>query len=77
MRPIREIKKERINLDIHPEIKELIKDVQARICADSMGEVIRRAVFVYDALLSAQSEGDEIILKKKGSGDAPRQLMLF
>jgi hypothetical protein len=77
MRPAREVKKERVNLDIHPEVKELIKDVQARICADSMGEVIRRAVFVYGALLSAQSEGDEILLKKKCSSEAPRQLMLF
>lgn len=76
MRQAREIAKTRINLDIHPEVKELIQDVQGRIFADSMGEVIRRAVIIYDRLLAAQSEGDEILLKKKDS-DQPRQLMLF
>lgn len=75
-RPARVVKKIRVNLDMHPDVKEQVEALKERLNADSMGEVIRRAVAVYQILLDA-NDGDEMVLLKTKKSIAPaRQLIL-
>ncbi len=56
-RPIRDQERVRLNLAIAPEVKERLDALQARTHADSMAEVFRRALAVYDTLLSKHEQG--------------------
>jgi len=55
-RPPREVSKVRVNLDLHPEVKTLLEEVRDEIHADSMSEVVRRAVLAYRKLLDEGKE---------------------
>jgi hypothetical protein len=57
--------KERLNLDMHPDIKALVLDLQRRRNADSMSEIIRRAVQVLETLQTEQEKGSVIILRDR------------
>ncbi|MGF6603301.1 hypothetical protein P3T23_008055 [Paraburkholderia sp. GAS448] len=65
MRPPRKRPKTRLNLDMHPEVKEQLEKLRDRIHADSMGEVIRRALAVYDYLHCEQSNGATMVIRTR------------
>lgn len=69
------VKKTRVNMDMHPEIKALVLDIQERTSADSMSEVVRRAVKLYDLMLTEHTNGSELLIKPKLG--LTRQLLLF
>ena len=69
------VKKTRVNMDVHPEIKALVLDLQERTSADSMSEVVRRAVKLYDLMLTEHANGSELLIKPKLG--LTRQLLLF
>lgn len=74
-RPAREVKKVRVNLDMHPDVKAEIEALRDRLGADSMGEVIRRSVQFVSKVIEAQDGGGTLLIKPK-IGFA-QQLMLF
>ena len=47
----------RLNLALTPAVKERLADLQGRIEADTMTEVIRRALAVYERILELDEEG--------------------
>lgn len=65
MRPARKQPKVRLNLDMSVEVKEQIETLRDRTHADSMGEVIRRALAVYDYLHSEQADGSHLLIRTK------------
>ena len=68
-RPVREVAKIRINLDMPLAVKDRITDIRDQTNADSMGEVIRRAVTVYDLILSEQALGNTVVIRSPSNGD--------
>jgi hypothetical protein len=74
-RPAPEVKRERLNLDLHPDVKARIQSIQKRMGADSVTEVVRRMATLTEKLLDAEENGDTILLRPK-LGMA-RQLVLF
>ena len=68
--------KVRMSMDAHEEVRELIIDLRDRTHADSMYEVVRRAVKVYD-LLERESEGGLAVVTVRQKGQKDRELMIF
>lgn len=50
-RPARKTAKVRLNLDMSPDMKDRLESLREKTAADSMSEVIRRAVTCYDYLV--------------------------
>jgi hypothetical protein len=59
------MEKYRFNLELSPGAKSQLEDLQRRIEAASLTEVVRRALAVYDALQKYHSENWEIVLRNK------------
>jgi hypothetical protein len=57
--------KSRLDLNLPQAVRERITKLQDHTGAESMTEVIRRALSVYDALVSATADGDEIIVRSR------------
>lgn len=63
-RPARNEAKVRLNLELPERVRERLERVRVMSEADSLTEVIRRALSVYDALLtSALEEGSKVVLR--------------
>ncbi|WP_247539158.1 ribbon-helix-helix protein, CopG family [Ralstonia pseudosolanacearum] len=69
MRPARKQPKVRLNLDMTVEVKEQIEALRDRTHADSMSEVIRRALAVYDFLLTETAEGSDTIIRTRDGSE--------
>lgn len=65
MRPARRQPKVRLNLDMTVEAKEQLERIPDEVHADSMGEVIRRALPVCDYLHSEQANGAHLLIRTK------------
>ena len=65
MRPARKQPKVRLNLDMPVEVKEQIEALRDRMRAESMSEVIRRALAVYDYLQSEQADGSHLVIRTR------------
>ena len=63
MRQARTQPKIRINLDMHEEVKAQLEDIRDRTNADSMGEVVRRAVALYGFLLQEKQKGSALRMR--------------
>jgi Arc/MetJ-type ribon-helix-helix transcriptional regulator len=61
--PIQKRPKVRLNLDISPEAKEQIEGLRERTHSDSMSEVVRRALAVYDFLWTQKDDGATTIVR--------------
>lgn len=48
MRTARTIKKVRLNLDMAPSVKKKMESLRDRLSADSLSEVVRRAIIAYE-----------------------------
>ena len=62
-RPKRTAPSTRLNLEMHAEVRTRLEWIKDEIHADSLAEVIRKAVAVYDALLTATREGGTVIVR--------------
>ena len=58
-------KKERLHLIMPPETREKIDDIQERIRATTMSEVIRRSLSLLDILTREQAKGSSIYVRGK------------
>ena len=74
MRPEKKLPKVRLNLDMPVEVKEKIEALRDTNGIESLSEVVRRALAIYDLVMSAQAEGTAIIFKPK---EGPEQHMRF
>lgn len=54
--------KVRINVDLTIKGKELLEDLQIRSEASSLIEVIRRAIALYDLVITHKTRGSQIVL---------------
>ncbi|MGF6264389.1 Arc/MetJ-type ribon-helix-helix transcriptional regulator [Paraburkholderia youngii] len=75
MRPARKQPKVRLNLDMSVEVKEQIEGLRDRTHADSMSEVIRRALALYDFMLTQKEGGATVVLRASDGTDT--RLPLF
>ena len=66
--------KVRLNLEVSPTVRDRLEYLQKESEAESMTEVIRRALAVYELLLAHRGAGGEVLLRS--SGDPDRQLVL-
>jgi len=60
-----EPKSDRLNCRVNPHLLETIEGIRVQIHSDTATEVVRRAVYLYEMLLSAQDRGTELILRQK------------
>lgn len=74
-RPARKQPKVRLNLDMPEEIKEQLEELRDLTHADSMSEVVRRALAVYDFLLLEKSAGGVTFIRDKDGKE--RELFLI
>ncbi|WP_269764923.1 ribbon-helix-helix protein, CopG family [Burkholderia ubonensis] len=75
MRPARKQPKVRLNLDMSVQVKEQIEALRDRMHADSMSEVIRRALAVCDFVMTQQEQGATVVLRSVDGTDT--RLPLF
>jgi Arc/MetJ-type ribon-helix-helix transcriptional regulator len=75
MRPARKQPKVRLNLDMPVEVKEQIEALRDRMRAESMSEVIRRALAICDFVLTQQEQGATVLLRSSDGADT--RLPLF
>lgn len=64
----------RLNLQIAETVRRRLEDLRGRSEADSLVEVIRRALVLYEALLDAKDEEASIILRT--SDGRERELLI-
>ncbi|AEA66096.1 hypothetical protein bgla_4p3490 (plasmid) [Burkholderia gladioli BSR3] len=57
------------------EVKEQIEALRDRMRADSMSEVIRRALAVYDFMLTQQEAGAIVVLRSSDGSDTRLPLL--
>ena len=53
----------RLNLDLSPNVKSQLEDLQDRTDASSFVEVIRRALSVYDLVVTQEEESGKIVFE--------------
>jgi len=70
-----DVEKERLNLDLHPAVKAQLLDLKERTKADSMSEVVRRAIELYDLVMSTQEKGGKLIIKENPG--FPREIRIL
>lgn len=74
-RQARKQAKVRLNLDLPEEVKERLEVIREQTHADSMSEVIRRALAVYDFLSIEKLNGATLIVR--GADGSEKQLELL
>lgn len=62
-RPKQEQEKRKLTLELSLPVRERLTSLQQRSEADSLTEVIRRSLALYDLLLAARDNGEEIIIR--------------
>ena len=55
--------KRKLTLELSLPVRERLTSLQQRSEADSLTEVIRRSLALYDLLLAARDNGEEIIIR--------------
>jgi uncharacterized secreted protein with C-terminal beta-propeller domain len=68
-RPKHTEEKVRLNLDLPKSIRERIERVRTMIEADSLTEVVRRSISLFEALIEFKSEGARIIIRNKNGSE--------
>jgi len=74
-RPVKTKGRSRLSLELHECVRERLEGLRHETSADSLTEVIRNALAVYDALISAaRQSGDRVIIRKPDGTE--RELVL-
>ena len=55
-------------------VREKLEELRDEMCADSLTEVIRRSLAVYDLLWNESSKGTRVYLRRQGEQE--RELLL-
>ena len=67
-------KKTRLSIELPPRLRARLEQVKTVSEADSLSEVIRRALAVYDHLWSEKAKGGELIIR---NDDGEKTLILL
>ncbi|MCP4550401.1 MAG: ribbon-helix-helix protein, CopG family [bacterium] len=68
--------KTRLNLEVTRSVRERLNRLLDLCEAESLTEVIRRALATYEALLEQQASGSEIVIRPKDGGGKERVLLV-
>ena len=60
-------------LELHERVRKILEELQTRTHADSLTEVLRRAVFLYQRLMDKVESGCRIVAR---AGDEERELII-
>ncbi len=74
-RPKSSESKSRLNLELPERVRTRIEQIRVLAEADSMSEVIRRAISVYATLLRVTQDGDRLVLRSANGEE--RELVLL
>jgi len=64
-----------LKLDMSPEVKKKLDDLQTRTNAVNMGEVFRRALALYDFVITEKAKNTKILVQREG--EEPTELNVF
>ena len=67
--------KRRLNLEMSEEVRQKLESLREKTDADSLSEVVRRALAVYDFLWSERERGTKLLVR--GADDKDRELLLL
>ncbi len=67
-------KKSRLTIDLAVEVRENLNRMKDETHADSLVEVVRRAIVLYGVIHQAQKDGHKIIRRE---GDKDTELVIF
>mgnify|MGYP000623783180 CR=1 FL=1 len=76
-RPASKEARVRLNLDLPERVRERLDRVKEMSEADSITEVIRRALSVYDELLTATRDKGYTLVLRSADGKTERELFLM
>jgi hypothetical protein len=74
MRNAANVPKSRLTLELTEAVRQRLEDLRLRTQADSLTEVIRRALAVYDHLWTVKEQGGTIQVK---DAEGLKELLLF
>jgi hypothetical protein len=74
-RPSSKAEKIRLNLEVSAPVRERLESLRARTGAESVTEVIRRALALYDTIVTASADRDSTLILKDADG-SERQLIV-
>ena len=64
----------RLNLTLSPEAKERLEKLQEETDADTLAEVVRRAIKLYDYSVTCQNRGEKLMLTSENGN---RELLIL
>ncbi len=67
-RPNRKVKKVRLNLELSPAVRERLDALQITTDADSLSEVIRHSLAVYEKLWEVVVNNDNMLIVRDSEG---------
>ena len=68
--------KRRLNLELNVEVRERLEELRRTTKAESLAEVIRRALAVYEALWRSKEDGQTVWIGERGNV-SQRELFLL
>jgi len=67
-RPASRVEKKRLTLEVSAPVRERMEALQDHLGADSLTEVIRRAVAILDTLITERDRGKQLVLRDQRTG---------
>ena len=67
--------KTRLNLELSEEVRQRLESLREKTDADSLAEVVRKALVVYDFLWSEREKGTKLLVR--GADNKDRELVLL
>jgi hypothetical protein len=67
--------KTRLNLEMSEQVRKKLEDLREKTGADSLAEVIRKALAVYDFLWTEREKGSDLVVRDSDSND--REVVLL
>mgnify|MGYP003644751107 CR=1 FL=1 len=74
-RPTKKRETARLTLAVSPEIKELMENLRDETGADSLSEVVRRSLAVYEFFWNETDDSKKIIIRDEEGNDTPVHLI--
>ena len=65
----------RLNLKVPTTVRERLERLKVTTEADTYGEVVRRALHVYETCVDVGLNGDEILIKSRKDGSVARLII--
>jgi hypothetical protein len=73
--PRKKVPTSRLNLEMAESVRQKLENLQKKTEADSLTEVVRRALTVYDSLWREKLQGGTLVVKSPGGYEGELVLM--